>query len=344
MKKGFTLIELLAVILILGIIALIVIPTVTNIVKESKTGAFSSTLNNLNSAVEKNCSVELLNEKNITDHYIITNGVISPSLDIKGELPNSGEIFVNKECNTLFINVTNNDDYASKDYDTTIEVGKYKTFNTGNKKIVSKVFFNPTTGKKCNSSEATSNTEQKTGCMKWYAIENSGPNKATVDLILDHSTKNLIAWNGANTNTTPREVITQLNNDTSSWLNIENPRLISSDEIAQIVKHPTYKSTESDNAYIFYFDSLNRTDPNLSAGQSEYSWLYDNLRQCRIKGCEIEDANASVGYWTSSYYARDSYNVNVVTVSRLGNISTALAADAFYGVRPVVTIKKDVLN
>ena len=36
MKKGFTLIELLAVILILGIIALIAIPTVNNIIGEAK--------------------------------------------------------------------------------------------------------------------------------------------------------------------------------------------------------------------------------------------------------------------------------------------------------------------
>ena len=35
MKKGFTLIELLAVILILGIIALIAIPTVTNMIEEA---------------------------------------------------------------------------------------------------------------------------------------------------------------------------------------------------------------------------------------------------------------------------------------------------------------------
>jgi type IV pilus assembly protein PilA len=59
-KKGFTLIELLAVILILGIIALIAIPVVNNIIKEAKRGAFETTANNVVSAVEDACQLQAL--------------------------------------------------------------------------------------------------------------------------------------------------------------------------------------------------------------------------------------------------------------------------------------------
>ena len=59
-NKGFTLIELLAVILILGIIALIAIPTVNNILKESRTGAWKSTASQMTKSAENYYQLQII--------------------------------------------------------------------------------------------------------------------------------------------------------------------------------------------------------------------------------------------------------------------------------------------
>ena len=90
MKKGFTLIELLAVILILGIIALIAIPQVTNVIGRANKGAAEVSAEHYVSAVNSQTALNKLDtdsSNDITDGYKKIDNI---QVNISGTTPTEG--------------------------------------------------------------------------------------------------------------------------------------------------------------------------------------------------------------------------------------------------------------
>ncbi len=198
------------------------------------------------------------------------------------------------------------------------------------------IYYNPTTGEKCSESESVSLTGTKSGCMKWYTFNDEEGN-SSVNLILDHNTTATVAWNSSGNNSEMKEVSTQLKNDTKAWKNAA--RLITANEVAKISNNVNWDSSKTGQPW-FYFGSNNTTD---TSKRSNYGWLYDRTRSdCKENGCLNNADQDTYGYWTSN--ANISGSASAWFVNRSGILSNNLVSDAYYGVRPVITISKSVIK
>ena len=394
-KKGFTLIELLAVIVVLAIIALIATPIVMNTIKNAKKGAAERTADNYIKQVETALAESRTDGTKVANgtYNIQPDGNLCPTsgcgendknkitIDMSGNKPTSGTITikngsVDQSSSSMTVgsyevayNPTTKKYEATGKGSTTPDTPQpTKTYTNGEV-----VYFNVDNGTKCsNYIETQSNTGTKSGCMKFYAFNDDG--KDTVNLILDHNTTATVAWNktykydsGIKINAKgPKEILTQLNDDTKTWVGTETPmnytmdqstqgskakytidysgykaRLITAQEVAQITGNTTWDERT------FYFDtktsSQSATCKSGNTSGCKYGWLYDRTNKgCTTYGCLNNSDQETYGYWTASSYAGISNYA--MQVNYEAEMTTYPVIDSILGVRPVITVLKSKLS
>jgi len=385
-RKGFTLIELLAVIVILAIIALIATPIILGIIRDAKEESEKRSVELYANAI-KNAIVthQMKNSGSISGSFTTTDGktLTQGSTNLKVEYDG------NVVCKIIYIYKDGNINMEDCKITGGDKNYNYSTQQFTNGKVVYYDVTkgegctnyhedNSITGYNgiYEGSNSKQTTDNQNGCLKFYAFKYDGGE--TINLILDHDTTGAVAWNSNISDYKgPKEVIEQLKIDTSEWkgtlaqnnytLYVENEgqlkeqytvnyneykaRLITANEIAQIVGHTKWNEVNDGYTYssYYYFHNLSTLGSSgtveVCAGTSDgckYGWLYDRTRDnCEKYGCLNNSVGETKGgYWTSTMDIFTGRQTWIIFYT--GKISTE-NKDSVMGLRPVITILKSQL-
>ena len=489
-KNGFTLVELLAILIILGIIALITVPIISKTLKDARINTAIDSSYGYIRAVDKLYYSKSLNDEDVVEDGIYTvselktlgvsvdgreplegwveleeSEVVAFSIKIgdyvvtkyrdseivceKGEVqpdevtskkmeisakvdsyvkaalaanssltsetallvseisgvttnvPDTGWIHFNVSSNTVSVvdysltygNITanysslTNGNYVSTFGDArnkpTILVGTVKSDGAKYLTTVQEVYYNPTTGQKCSSSESVSTTGTVTGCMHWYLYSVKGD---YANMLLDH---NITDYESANAKWAYSDTYNDLSASSAGitypgvdtipeWSSSHNSRgpvtalntlkSLTTNWKTQTPKVPNSTSTneyiitkdKNDNKYqIDYTGYKARLITKEEAGylgctlgfKLGFTGVISSCREWMIKSTYGENSTSYekiIGYWTSSPVDGNSSSAWTVYYDRyMMSVDAIDTSDnhSYFGIRPVITVKiTDVLS
>lgn len=260
-NKGFTLIELLAVIILIGLIAVITIPKITKQVEDSKKNIAKSSAYSYKKAVNEYTLGQQLNKNiielngtyEINDDGYLYKGNNTIEVDFSGEKPKNGYLsYIDNDLQTGCITINKykitfqNGEVSNVEKGECNELAQEKIAqlngeikNDGAKyfKNAIEIYYNPTTGQKCNSTDSVSTTGTTTGCMHWY-LYSAKDNYA--NMLLDHNITETEAENGAWANEDDYKAgLTELKNSNNITIGYSTVEGTSSKAISAGITYPS---------------------------------------------------------------------------------------------------------
>ena len=352
MKKGFTLIELLAVILILGIIALIASPVINGILEKAKLDSIkTSSISYINTIEKKASSKKVRGDSSLYNGTFTVSDIEDAGVLVSGNTPTDG--WVKLENGHVTEYVLNFDEYSissdlSGDTVVTSEttgpafggtIDKSPVYSVADvlqEGLVGVAYFDPTNLRtRCDSINSKSYGYLKTGCMKWYIF---AEDDNSYTMILAHNITIKYAWDTEGNNVAYEDSLPkkELDNVVKEYKWKVSPRMLTFEELATIT------GSGKVNTWYYFDDPSIRVWDNYPArtpGASRFGWLYENSAGCIKWGCSKSD-DGFYGYWIqtpSTTPGRAWYISNQSCV-------TSTAATSKNSIRPVVTLDKSILE
>ena len=323
-KKGFTLIELLAVIIILAVIALIATPIVLNVIDNARKSA------NKDSAYGLLDSAKLYYMEGLLDESKSLSGNLIDKINVSGRKPNSGKLYINSKGETALAVV----------YDKVCFIKNYSdTDLTESDDIENCTIASKTSEKKLGDIvKLTIGTDTTS---EWYVLEDNSTT-GTVRLLKATNIDNeKYAFDEVGNRTLENSSLCQYspsNSGEECFLSIYSKY---DGEKSVYLPGPQYTVTGTVGVDSTIKQNVDLYGANLSLG--------DKLIDIRLLSVEeYENINENAWAYATLYWMMNADDSEIYVDGTISNGEKEYVASLIYnkaaGIRPVITVSKDIIS